>query len=45
MVAGRKLVDKKGGLTVREQEHANEYPEAWIEQMKRIGIFGQNRES
>src|SRR3979409_1085178 len=26
--------------TVREVEHANEYPEAWIEQMKRIGIFG-----
>ena len=21
-------------------EHANEYPEAWIEQMKRIGIYG-----
>jgi butyryl-CoA dehydrogenase len=30
---------------VREQEHANEYPEAWIEQVKRIGIFSQNRES
>ena len=26
--------------TVREVEHANDYPEAWIEQMKRIGIFG-----
>jgi alkylation response protein AidB-like acyl-CoA dehydrogenase len=26
--------------TVREREHANEYPEAWIEQMKRIGIYG-----
>jgi alkylation response protein AidB-like acyl-CoA dehydrogenase len=26
--------------TVREVEHANEYPEAWIEQMKRIGIYG-----
>jgi len=26
--------------TVREVEHANTYPEAWIEQMKRIGIFG-----
>jgi alkylation response protein AidB-like acyl-CoA dehydrogenase len=25
---------------VREVEHANEYPEAWIEQMKRIGIYG-----
>jgi butyryl-CoA dehydrogenase len=26
--------------TVRDVEHANEYPEAWIEQMKRIGIYG-----
>jgi alkylation response protein AidB-like acyl-CoA dehydrogenase len=26
--------------TVREVEHANAYPEAWIDQMKRIGIFG-----
>ncbi|MEX1209258.1 MAG: acyl-CoA dehydrogenase family protein, partial [Candidatus Nanopelagicales bacterium] len=26
--------------TVREVEHANTYPAAWIEQMKRIGIFG-----
>ena len=25
---------------MREREHANEYPEAWIEQMKRIGIYG-----
>jgi alkylation response protein AidB-like acyl-CoA dehydrogenase len=25
---------------VREVEHANEYPEAWIEKMKRIGIYG-----
>jgi butyryl-CoA dehydrogenase len=25
---------------VREVEHANAYPEAWIDQMKRIGIFG-----
>ena len=25
---------------MREVEHANSYPEAWIEQMKRIGIFG-----
>jgi hypothetical protein len=28
--------------TVREQEHANEYPEAWIEQMKRIGIYARS---
>jgi hypothetical protein len=26
--------------TVRQFEHAHEYPEAWIEQMKRIGIYG-----
>jgi alkylation response protein AidB-like acyl-CoA dehydrogenase len=26
--------------TVRDVEHANEYPEAWIEQMKQIGIYG-----
>jgi butyryl-CoA dehydrogenase len=26
--------------TVREVEHANSYPEAWIDQMKRIGIYG-----
>ena len=25
---------------MREVEHANTYPEAWIEQMKRIGIYG-----
>ena len=25
---------------MRDVEHANEYPEAWIEQMKRIGIYG-----
>src|SRR5690606_14078936 len=25
---------------VREMEHANEYPERWIEQMKAIGIYG-----
>ncbi|MGH3543531.1 MAG: acyl-CoA dehydrogenase family protein [Mycobacterium sp.] len=36
----REFVDKEVRPTVREIEHANEYPEAWIEQMKRIGIFG-----
>src|SRR6202453_4731592 len=36
----REFVDKEVGPTVREVEHANEYPEAWIEQMKRIGIYG-----
>ena len=36
----REFVDKEIRPTVREVEHANEYPEAWIEQMKRIGIYG-----
>ncbi|MCV7402608.1 acyl-CoA dehydrogenase family protein [Mycobacterium fragae] len=36
----RDFVDKEVKPTVREREHANEYPEAWIEQMKRIGIYG-----
>jgi alkylation response protein AidB-like acyl-CoA dehydrogenase len=36
----REFVDKEVRRTVREVEHANEYPEAWIEQMKRIGIYG-----
>ncbi len=34
------FVDRDVKPTVREVEHANEYPEAWIEQMKRIGIYG-----
>ena len=36
----RTFVDRDIKPTVREVEHANEYPEAWIEQMKRIGIYG-----
>jgi alkylation response protein AidB-like acyl-CoA dehydrogenase len=36
----RTFVDRDVKPTVREVEHANEYPDAWIEQMKRIGIFG-----
>jgi alkylation response protein AidB-like acyl-CoA dehydrogenase len=36
----REFVDKEVRPSVREVEHANEYPEAWIEQMKRIGIYG-----
>jgi alkylation response protein AidB-like acyl-CoA dehydrogenase len=36
----RQFVDKEVRPTVREREHANEYPEAWIEQMKRIGVYG-----
>ena len=36
----RAFIDREVKPTVREVEHANTYPEAWIEQMKRIGIFG-----
>src|ERR1700742_2365434 len=36
----RTFVDRDVKPTVREVEHANEYPDAWIDQMKRIGIFG-----
>ena len=36
----RAFVDRDVKPSVREVEHANEYPEAWIEQMKRIGIYG-----
>jgi len=36
----RAFVDRDVKPTIRETEHANEYPEAWIEQMKRIGIYG-----
>ncbi|WP_193044934.1 acyl-CoA dehydrogenase family protein [Mycolicibacterium baixiangningiae] len=36
----RAFVDRDVKPTVREVEHANQYPEAWIEQMKRIGIYG-----
>ena len=37
----RKFVDDEVRPTVRELEHANEYPEALIEQMKELGIFGR----
>lgn len=36
----RAFVDREVKPTVREVEHANTYPQAWIEQMKRIGIYG-----
>ena len=36
----RAFVDRDVRPTVRDVEHANEYPEAWIEQMQRIGIYG-----
>ena len=36
----RAFIDRDVKPTVREVEHANTYPEAWIAQMKRIGIGG-----
>jgi alkylation response protein AidB-like acyl-CoA dehydrogenase len=36
----RAFIEREVKPTVREVEHANVYPEAWIEQMKRIGIYG-----
>jgi butyryl-CoA dehydrogenase len=36
----RAFIDRDVKPTVRDVEHANEYPQAWIEQMKRIGIYG-----
>ncbi|MCV7220646.1 acyl-CoA dehydrogenase family protein [Mycolicibacterium elephantis] len=36
----RTFIDRDVKPQVREVEHANAYPEAWIEQMKRIGIYG-----
>ncbi|NMO01471.1 acyl-CoA dehydrogenase [Gordonia sp. TBRC 11910] len=36
----RAFIDRDVKPTVQEVEHANEYPEAWIEQMKQIGIYG-----
>jgi alkylation response protein AidB-like acyl-CoA dehydrogenase len=36
----RAFIDRDVKPRVREVEHANQYPEAWIEQMKQIGIYG-----
>jgi alkylation response protein AidB-like acyl-CoA dehydrogenase len=36
----RAFIDREVKPTVREVEHANEYPERWIKQMKEIGIYG-----
>lgn len=36
----RTFIDRDVRPAVRDLEHANTYPEAWIEQMKSIGIFG-----
>jgi alkylation response protein AidB-like acyl-CoA dehydrogenase len=36
----RAFIDRDVKPTVRDVEHANEYPEQWIKQMKEIGIYG-----
>lgn len=36
----RAFIDRDVKPTVRDVEHANTYPEAWIDQMKQIGIYG-----
>ena len=36
----RAFIDRDVKPTVRDVEHANTYPGAWIEQMKQIGIYG-----
>lgn len=36
----RAFIDREVKPAVRDVEHANTYPEAWIGQMKRIGIYG-----
>ncbi|MEH6818821.1 MAG: acyl-CoA dehydrogenase family protein [Dietzia psychralcaliphila] len=36
----RQFIDRDVKPSVLELEHANEYPERWIEQMKQIGIYG-----
>lgn len=36
----RRFVEREVKPTVQEVEHANEYPEKWIDQMKQIGIYG-----
>ena len=36
----REFIDREVKPSVREVEHANEYPGRWIDQMKQIGIYG-----
>ncbi|WP_194860599.1 acyl-CoA dehydrogenase family protein [Dietzia sp. SYD-A1] len=36
----RRFIDREVRPSVRETEHADSYPERWIEQMKQIGIYG-----
>jgi alkylation response protein AidB-like acyl-CoA dehydrogenase len=40
VAAVRDFVDRDVRPVVRELDHANEYPEKLIEQMKRLGVFG-----
>lgn len=35
-----RFVDEEVRPRVRDVEHANEYPEAWIETMKALGVYG-----
>ncbi|MGV0627480.1 acyl-CoA dehydrogenase family protein [Mycolicibacter minnesotensis] len=36
----RQFIDREVKPTVRDVEHANTYPQAWIDQMKHLGIYG-----
>ena len=36
----RAFVDREVKPAVRKVEHADDYPEAWIERMKRLGVYG-----
>ncbi|NMM91498.1 acyl-CoA dehydrogenase [Rhodococcus sp. SRB_17] len=36
----RTFIDREVKPSVQQVEHANEYPEKWIDQMKQIGIYG-----
>lgn len=36
----RRFIDRDVRPTVREVEHANTYPQTWIDQMKQLGIYG-----
>lgn len=36
----RAFIDREVKPTVRQVEHADSYPADWIEQMKRIGVYG-----
>ena len=36
----REFVDREVKPTVTEMEHSDTYPERWIDQMKRIGVYG-----